>query len=146
MGGKFFWIILATYICISQNFFVFHKIEWMYLYRCDFSNLKIRNTPTNKFLLFMLDKYKYISHEKKERNYFYYSKKICKFLAILSIPWFVVVYLMHWYLIESFVKWHWLFSSIICLLPTILLSFMMTIYEIKSKLYGGKKRNDEKKH
>ena len=131
-------LVFSFCICISQSSFVFHKMEWRYLCQCNFSVLKSHITPMNKFLLFMLDKYKIISPSKKERNYFYYSKKMCKYLLFLSIPWFVTIYLKEWYLISSFIRWHLLFSFIIGLLPILTLIFMMIVYEIKAKVYSSK--------
>lgn len=142
--GDFFAIILTMWSCISYNFFDFWKTEWTTIYNYNFSFLKTHQTPMNKFLLFMLDDYKYISHKKRERNYYYYSKKICKFLLLLSIPWLVTVYLMKWYLITAFFKWHLILSVVIGLLPTIALGLMIGICEVKAILYRRKQRKESK--
>ena len=142
--GNFLWIILSICVYICYNFFVFWKAEWRTIYNYNFSFLKTRRTPVNRFLLFMLDDYKYISHQKRERNYYYYSKKICKFLLLLSIPWLVTVYLMKWYLITAFFKWHLILSMVVGLLPTIVLVLMKNICDVKAIIYRRKQRKKSK--
>lgn len=131
---KFFWFtVFSTYFIIVGNFHTFSVTEWrsLALPRYDFSILEINDTLSNKFLLFMLGKYKYISAKKRERNYFYYAKKACKLMMFLAIPWFMLVYFMEWYSIEDFYKWQFAFSSIIGLMPTFILNLMMTTYDVK---------------
>ena len=69
-------IILSTYSTILINFAIFRKAEWRNLPTYNFSILEAKNTWFNNFLLYMLNNYKHVSATKKERIYFYYSKKI----------------------------------------------------------------------
>lgn len=59
-------------------------------------------------------------------------------MMILAIPWFILIYFMGWYENNIFLRWNFYLSSIICLLPTLILNFMMTIYAIKEALYNKK--------
>ncbi len=141
----FIWIILCLYISCSSCFHFFEQAERRSLAAYPFSKLRKYNTPTNRFLLMMLDKYKHIAPRKKasgyspvgkERYYFYYTKKIYKYLMLLVIPWLVTVYIMDWYLIKTFVKWHLIFSVIIGFLPVVILVIMRVICDIKLQLYS----------
>lgn len=133
-------IILSTYSMLLMNFAIFRKAEWRNLPTYHFSILETKDTWLNKLLLFMLNKYKHISATKKERIYFYYSKKICSLLMILAIPWFILIYFMGWYENNIFLRWNFYLSSIICLLPTLILDFMMITYDIKEALYNRKRK------
>lgn len=138
---KFFGlIILSTYSMILMNFTIFRKAEWRTLPRYNFSILETKDTYLNKILLLMLDKYKYVSTNKKERIYFYYSKKICKFMMLLVIPWFILIYFMGWYENNIFLKWNFCLSFVVCLLPTFVLDLMMITYDIKKALYIRKRK------
>ena len=72
---SFVLIILSTYSTLLMNFVVFRSAERRNFSTYNFSILEKKDTWLNKFLLFMLDEYKRISDTKKERIYFYYSKK-----------------------------------------------------------------------
>lgn len=138
---KFFGlIILSTYSIILMNFIIFRKAEWRNFPTYHFSILETKDTWLNKFLLFMLNKYKHISATKKERIYFYYSKKICILMMILAIPWFILIYFMGWYENNIFLRWNFYLSLIICSLPTLILDFMMITYDIKEALYNRKRK------
>jgi len=144
----FIWIIIVLYVSFSSCFHFFEKAESRSLYFYSFSKLRKNDTPTNRFLLMMLDKYKYIKPRRKndgytpakeERYYFYYTKKIYTYLMILAIPWLAMVYIMDWYLVESFVKWHLISSVIIGFLPELIRVIMMVICDIKLFMYSRKK-------
>lgn len=140
MGRAFIWIIIHTYVTISINFDIFRAVKWWRLETFNVSALKTKDTWLNKFLILMLIKHKRISGTKTERIYFYYSKKICKLMMLLAVPWFILVYFMGWYENNIFLKWHFFLSLIICLLPTLILDFMMVIYDIKVALYNRRSK------
>ena len=141
---KFFGlIIISTYSTILMNFAIFHKAEWRTLPNRNFSVLKTKDTWLNKILLLMLDKYKYISVTKKERIYFYYTKKICKFMMLLATLWFILIYLMRWYENNIFLKWNFCLSFVLCLLPTFILNLMIATYDIKKALHDRKRKKWE---
>ena len=144
----FIWIIFCVYISFSSCFHFFEEAERRSLASYPFSKLRKNDTPTNRFLLMMLDKYRYIAPRrkddgyapaKKERYYFYYTKKIYTYLMLLAIPWLATVYIMDWYLVESFVKWHLISSVIIGFLPVLILVIIRVICDIKLLLYSRKK-------
>ena len=146
---SFIWIIFCVYISFSLCFHIFNKAERRSLGSYPFSKIRMHDTPTNRFLLMMLDKYKHIAPRKKasgysasrkERYYFYYTKKIYTYLMLLAIPWLIMVYVMEWYLIEDFVKWHLIFSVIIGFLPVVILVIMRVICDIKLLLYSRKSK------
>lgn len=141
----FIWIILCVYISFSSCFHFFEKAERRSFISYPFPKLRMHNTPTNRFLLMMLDNYKHITPKKKdagyapvkkERYYFYYTKKIYTYLMLLTIPWLVTIYIMDWYLIKPFVKWHLISSVIIGFLPVVILVIMRVICDIKLQLYS----------
>ena len=141
----FIWITSCVYISFFSCFYYFKKAERRSLVSYPFAKLKKYDTPTNRFLLTMLDKYRYIAPrkkddryapKKKERYYFYYTKKIYTYLMLLAIPWLATVYIMDWYLIKAFVKWHLIFSVIIGNLPVIILVFLRIICDIKLQQYS----------
>lgn len=145
--SDYIWIIFYVYVSLSFCFHFLEKRNRRFLAAFPFSKLRKYNTLTNRFLLMMLDKYKYIAPKKKdggyapakkERNYFYYTKKIYKYMMLAAIPWLVVVYIVDWYLIKAFVKWHLILSVLIGCLPVIILDVMCVMCDIKVRLYSRK--------
>lgn len=145
--SDYIWIISCAYACF---FLCFHNLERRnrrFLAAFPFSKLRKYNTLTNRFLLKMLDEYKHIAPKKKdggytsakkECNYFYYTKKIYKYMMLAAIPWFVVAYIMDWYLTKAFLKWHCILSLLVGCLPVVVLAVMCVVCDIKVRLYSRK--------
>lgn len=148
--GNFFLIIASLWVSVSNTFSRMKRMEERGIKQTDFSMLRLHNTPMDRFLLYMLDSYKYrhvrSSHiTKKERNFYYYSKKIYKYLLLLSIPWLMSIYFMKWYLIRDFVIWVTVAILVVGHLPLILLIVIQTICDCRLKRYAIEKHIKPKK-
>jgi hypothetical protein len=144
------WTIYVNYIA--------QCIEWFLSERrmpgFDFSLLRKYNTRVDRMLIFLLDEYtgipgrrigKYKLKKKWEKNYFYYVKKIYRYIMILGIPWFITVYFMEWYLNKMFVAFHFLLiGALLLCLPGLICSFLIVFCDTKIRLYRRKERKDKK--
>ncbi len=83
--SNFFMIIIPIYVNYVIMYWFFRRQEWsLTTDRRNYSELKEHNTLVNRLLIFMLNEYKYLPkrrkdrynpHRRREKNYYYYSKK-----------------------------------------------------------------------
>ncbi len=142
--------IYVNYVFLCGIFSTSEKL----LSKWNYSLLKKYDTRVNRWLIFLLgecksihgrriDKYNF--EKKSERNYFYYTKKIYRYIMILGIPWFIVVYFMEWYLNKIFIAFHFFLINIpLIFLPDLILSSLIVLCDTKLLLYSKKERKDKK--
>lgn len=141
--SNFVLMVLSIYACLFVAIHTFHVMERRSLHSCDFSKLMQHNTVVNRCIVFLMENYKYVRRKrKKERYFYYYIKKAYRYIMLLSIPWFLAVYFMEWYLNKNVLLWWWIFSFATGMLPILTLVFISITYDIETWWYNRKRKKN----
>lgn len=80
-----------------------------------------------------------LSKKNDEYQYVYYSKRIIYTVAVLLIPWFILVYLGEWYNTYHFLVGQLIFAIVIARMPHSILVSIKSSYDRRLKKFDKRK-------
>lgn len=127
----FLGLVLMTYFSLFRNLSLFKSALLPYtvnsydLIRLD----RIKNSTAliDRIIILALTK------RNNEFQYIYYSRKIIIILAVLFVPWFVLVYFMKWYYISTFFWTQFIVSVFLVRIPSLLFTMILSAYTSRCK-------------
>lgn len=124
----FIGLIFLTYFSLFRNFSLFNE-SLLPFNTCEFKFDRIRNTKSilNRAIIFSLSK------RDGELQYIFYARKLIKVLAVLFIPWFVLVYFMEWYNCAAFVVGQFIVSVFVVRTPSLIFTFILDAWSFRCK-------------
>ncbi len=123
MDLLFIGLVFITYFSLFRNFSRFNE-SLLPFNTCEFKFDRLKNTKSilNRAIIFSLTK------RNDEFQYIYYARKVIIILAVLFVPWFVLVYFMKWFYIPTFFGSQFIVSVFLVRTPSLLFTFILDAY------------------
>lgn len=119
-------LVFITYFSLFRNFSRFESSLVPYTFKSwDLIKLdRIKNSTDfiDRVIVFSLTK------RNDEFQYIYYARKVIIILAVVFVPWFVLVYFMKWYYISTFFWAQFIISVFLVRTPSLLFTMILSAY------------------
>ena len=124
-------LVFITYFSLFRNFSLFKSSLLPYTFKSwDLIKLdRIKNSTAfiDRVIVFSLIK------RDDEFQYIYYARKVIIILAVLFVPWFVLVYFMKWFYVSTFFWAQFIVSVFLVRTPSLLFTLILDAYGRRCK-------------